>query len=605
MAHHVCPRCQRVNPRDAVYCWFDGNVLQHHAAGAAPVPGQLPQEFVFPSKRRCRTIDDFVQGCQYEWEEARDLLRGGDFASYFTTVGRLDLARTARENEKHADPDIGLHNFLHALPITQLQGPRLDLNPRRLMLNKLRPGDCKQFKLTVHNQGKGLLQGKVSVAEGGQWLRVGSCNEDLAGECALKTSREQEVLLHVDTRGLAAPATYSARLTVITNGGIAEVPVRLDLGTSPFAAGPFKGAASPREIAERMRTNPRAAVPLLESGEVQRWFAANGWNYPVRGVPAQGVAAVQQFFEAMGLSKPPPVHLAEAEIHCLCVAPEVATRQVVLRTPAKKWIYAQADSDVPWLHIVTPNVAGAQQAVITFEIDSSLMDEGRSHEGRIQVVANAGQTLIVRVRVEVRRPQRPFTRRLFGGFMIVAFLALAYRMLLAVPGDLLARVLLPRDHKPPPGSLKRWETPAIEEAGYLRRFVFFTWWLGPVLGAVVLWRRQGKVADALSGAIAGTLAGVAAAATAACVMTLGDSVPRTLLADIGGRANEETLPGLWTPLWLALVAGWWTALGAGAGLLLSLTGQSGRRLLAQIARPLTGLLEMIGMKRAAAVFAFR
>ena len=59
---------------------------------------------------------------------------------------------------------------------TQVQGPRLDLDPRRLTLGSLRPGETRQIKLTVSNGGKGLLQGKVSVAEGGQWLRLEQAN---------------------------------------------------------------------------------------------------------------------------------------------------------------------------------------------------------------------------------------------------------------------------------------------------------------------------------------------------------------------------------------------------------------------------------------------
>src|SRR5437879_4381673 len=105
MAPLACPRCQRLNPADAVYCYFDGNVLRHVAGGAGQaVPGQLPREFVFPSGRRCRTLETFVQGCQYEWEDARALLRRGDFVSYFTAAGRADLARAAREAQGQADP---------------------------------------------------------------------------------------------------------------------------------------------------------------------------------------------------------------------------------------------------------------------------------------------------------------------------------------------------------------------------------------------------------------------------------------------------------------------------------------------------------------------
>src|SRR5205823_3085461 len=239
MPHHVCPRCQRVNPAEAVYCYFDGMVLRAHAGGPLPVPGQLPHEFTFPSGRRCRTLDDFVQGCQYEWEDARELLRRGDFARFFTSIGRMDLAQAAREADSGGshpplatDVDILLHNFLNNLPVQKSVGPRLDLHPRRLVLGKLKPGDSQQLRLQVQNTGKGLLQGKLTVAEGANWLWVESDSRSPrasgAGNprtCALKTAREQVVTLRVDTRGLPAPQSYTAKLTVITNGGIAEVPV--------------------------------------------------------------------------------------------------------------------------------------------------------------------------------------------------------------------------------------------------------------------------------------------------------------------------------------------------------------------------------------------
>ena len=170
MPHHVCPRCQRVNPLDAIYCHFDGALLRPGVTGPGaglPAAGQLPQEFVFPSRRRCRTIDDFVQGCQYEWEEARELLRRGDFSRFFTAIGRMDLAFAAREAEAQSDPDMGLAGFLRALPVQHVQGPRLDLNPRRVVLGKMRPGESSQIQLRVLNAGKGLLQGRLSVAEGG------------------------------------------------------------------------------------------------------------------------------------------------------------------------------------------------------------------------------------------------------------------------------------------------------------------------------------------------------------------------------------------------------------------------------------------------------
>src|SRR5579859_4735177 len=70
----LCPRCQRANPRQAVFCHFDGCLLRQ---GAGASVGQMLQEFVFPSGRRCRTYDELASGCYYEWEDARTMLQEG------------------------------------------------------------------------------------------------------------------------------------------------------------------------------------------------------------------------------------------------------------------------------------------------------------------------------------------------------------------------------------------------------------------------------------------------------------------------------------------------------------------------------------------------
>src|SRR5207253_2373999 len=137
------------------------------------------------------------------------------------------------------------------------------------------------------------------------------------------------------------------------------VPVSLELAAYPFPRPPFEDAGSPREMAELMRKQPKPAVALLESGEVRRWFEANGWTYPVSGPTAPGVAAVQQFFEGMGLSKPPPLQLSEDEVHFTCVQPEVVRGKVALRAGSKKWVYAYSDSDASWLKVTTPIVSGS------------------------------------------------------------------------------------------------------------------------------------------------------------------------------------------------------------------------------------------------------
>ncbi len=424
---HVCPLCRRPNPSEAVFCHFDGIQL-------CPLPGGrdlrsytlLPHEFYFPSGHCCRTYDDLIQGCQEEWALASDLLRRGVFAQFLTSVGRLDLARAAVAALGQRDPDIALETFLSSLPSHLSRAPRLAVDPPDLVLGTLAAGEVRTVEVTVSNKGQGLLHGVLRVSEGHSWLQVtipvegrepASAAFATPAEIAIKTPHQQRIELRIDTRRLSEQM-YRGRLTLITNGGNADVPVTLHVSVQAFASPPFQGARSPRELAERMVGWPREAVPLLESGDVARWFERNGWAYPVSGPQAPGMAAVQQFFEALGLSRPPAVQLSEGDVYFDCASPEVVQGQFRLVSADKKWIYAHADTGVVWLRIQTPVVCGAQKATVSFEVDSSLLEPGRSYEAAVRVVANAGQTLVGRVHVDVLRQQDPLTRRLFRPFAL-------------------------------------------------------------------------------------------------------------------------------------------------------------------------------------------
>src|SRR5262249_51465810 len=138
---------------------------------------------------------------------------------------------------------------------------------------------------------------------------------------------------------------------------------------------------------------------------------ANGWTYPVQGRTARGVAAVQQFFEGMGLSKPPPVQLAQAELDVAGGAAGLP-QEGVPTTAAPKGGYPEVESDVPWLRVTSPSVSGPQQAVVAFEVDGRQLEPGPTHEGRLRITANAGQALTLRVRATVPAAPAPETRGL-------------------------------------------------------------------------------------------------------------------------------------------------------------------------------------------------
>ncbi|MFO0877848.1 MAG: hypothetical protein U0840_10880 [Gemmataceae bacterium] len=634
----LCPRCQRANPSQAAFCYFDGCLLQQ--GGTTVPPGTFLQEFVFPSGRRCRNFDELAQGIYHEWEDARELLADGSFVAFLAGLGRGDLVRFAREAQAVADRDIALTNFVDALPASQVQGPRLGLNPRRLFVGPLPVDEQRSVQLRLLNEGQGVLQGKISGAEGAPWLRLAAGGTGLAQ--AVHAAREQTIAVQIDTSGLVVGQNYSGKLVVVSNGGIAEVPVRLELTARPFLRPPYQGAQSPQDLARKMRDNPHPAVPMLESGEIARWFRSNGWTYPIAGATAPGLASVQQFFEELGLARAPLIHVSQQEFHFQCRAGDVRHDQVVIRSPARKLVYARAESDQPWLEATTPNVSGQVQAAIDFTVDTSLMAAEPVQEATLRVIANAGQTFPVRVRVEltgkpstrvhpskpttatlptaaaamtptvpnqpamasvpaalplakadapvVRRRDRPTT--LGEVVIIAALLAFLLRLLFLLPGDVYARLLAVPGGSPTPGALAAWLEVPSPEQGFLSHLVLAVWWVGALAGVIVVWRVGGRWADVLFGAVAGAMAGVVAAVTLGIVVIVGDILPREVLGRILG--TQPLGPATATPLWMATALGCWLVLGGVVGLLLGITGRPGRRLLARLANPVSRVFHGAG-----------
>lgn len=585
----LCPRCRRANPDAAVFCYFDGMPLR---AGAVPLlPGvEAGSELVFPSGRCCKNLGELREACEAEWDEARRMLLEGGYVRFLQKLGRADLVRTVKEAPAQRDPDIALYNFLDQLPTSSTPGPRLELQPRRMGLKNLTVGKQVQLQVTVSNGGRGVLQGKMMVGEGHEWLKI----EGGGQQVGLRTPRQQEVKLQVDTRTLIGGLTYSGKLTAITNGGIAEIPVRLDLAAAPFSHAPYQGAANPRDLAQRMQKNPKPAVALLESGVVSRWFAANGWNYPVSGEAARGIGAVQQFFECLGLSKPPPLQLSDSEMHLQSRGDQVSVSQVTLRTPSRKWVYAQVDSDVAWLRVTTPTVSGPKQAQISFEVDPSNLAADKVHQGTVRIRANGNQKLAVKVRLEVRRPKPSPLGAMLQPVLVGALLGLVGRLLLVLPADLIARLHeMGGFHA---AVLEQWaRTPGTEDK-FLHPFVLATWWLGGLVGLVLVWKQGGKWSDRLCGVVAGCAAGLAVFSVVGCLLILLEGLPRALMLGLAGVLGGQRSAWISLPLWV-LTAGFnWVLLGGTAGLVLGCLGATGKRWLSAAAAPLAWACRSLGMK---------
>ena len=175
--------------------------------------------------------------------------------------------------------------------------------------------------------------------------------------------------------------------------------------------------------------------------------------------------------------------------------------------------------------------------------------------------------------------------------MVGAVLALLLRLVLFLPADLYARVVVRALGGPvaavPTAGWDFWrmgpmteasgDKPSVIDPGFLRQFVLVTWWVGGAVGMLLVWRSGGRWTDVACGGVAGAAAGVAGAATLGCVTVLLDSVPRMLLAVLSlaaGPSAASLSPWLATALWLIFAVGCWTLLGAGFGLLLGAVGRA-------------------------------
>jgi hypothetical protein len=251
-----------------------------------------------------------------------------------------------------------------------------------------------------------------------------------------------------------------------------------------------------------MKEMPKQAGELLEKGEVERWFMINGWRYPVQGPSAQGVAAVQQFFEGMGLSKPPPLSVEPSLLELSCKAGGAAHGEIQLKTTAKKWVYAFLESGESWIKPVQPNAAGGQSALIAFQTTSRGLTPASRHQGTLTLVANGGQRLQVRVGLTVAE-EATVMQRFLQPFLTGLLSGLLLRAICILP-DLAAR---------------NWQ--ADRPSDYVQKFSVYSFWLVILIFWFML-RHNGKFRDFVAALFAGALIGLVAFGTLAQVIPLVD-----------------------------------------------------------------------------------
>ncbi len=400
-----CPVCSKINPADAQYCYYDGRALSKELQQGPLNLGTLPfpSSLYFSDGQACANFNQVALACDTHWEEARALLSDGIWTTFFGGMGRLDLAAAAKAAAAAPDPDRGLSQLLEKLPADPdfLRPAKLAVQSAEEKLEKLTPGTDKTFEIVIANQGMLVLHGMVSTTC--DWLVFG-------GRAGPKQRAfETRSLCPIQVRALGAKLRaglhpMQAEVVIDSNGGTITVPIRAEVPIRPFPKGisakdALAGAMSPREIALKAKDHPKEAATLFEMGAVKAWYEGNGWTYPIEGSEGSGKGAVQQFFEALGLVKPPRV---EINTKSLTFGGKVGTRLstiVIVSTEENKPVYAHASSNQNWVTFGPAKYLG-NKVKIPVEITVPPFPEQIVH-AQVMIRGNGNQHFAIPVTVTV------------------------------------------------------------------------------------------------------------------------------------------------------------------------------------------------------------
>jgi hypothetical protein len=396
----ACRACHRINPPGAAYCYFDGVALGGRDRQAAAPPGSqpFPMPFTFPSGRTCHNYNELALACVDDWNAALAALRDGHIESFLGAVGRLDLAVAAREAVRFPDPDRGLDQLLGKFPGEALAPAKLVVKTLVFDLGPLAVGAERRFVLTLVNGGTRLLCGSMVFADA-PWLVFGQApnSPDKVFQFSDRLDVPIEVAGHRLRAGLKG---LEGQVAIESNGGAATITVRATVPTTPFPAGVLQGALTPRQLAEKAKAAPKQAAALFEKGAVADWYRSNGWIYPVRGPGASGLGAVQQFFEALCLTRPPRVTLSVSALELKGRPGETISYTLCAQTEENRPVFASAVSDRPWLSVGRVDLKG-RFAHIPLLVPSVPAAAGETLTARVTVEANGNQRFVVPVTLAV------------------------------------------------------------------------------------------------------------------------------------------------------------------------------------------------------------
>jgi hypothetical protein len=399
----ICRKCSRPNPDEASFCYFDGQpfaatVLRNRSLEVGAQPFASP--FVFPAGKQCRCFDELVTYSWQHWGQAREALHKGLLEPFLGRLGRVDLAAVAHQAARAVDKDRGLDELLAKFPSKSLKPAKLLVASTELKLGRLKIGDGRTLSIHLKNEGMRLVHGNISC-DNCVWLTVGEGGGVDNKHFAFTDSMTIPLQVRGD-RLRAGNNPLEAHIVIETNGGNATIHVQADVPAVPFSSGVLAGALNPRQIAEKAKKSPREAAALFEKGAIAAWYKDNGWDYPIKIPTASGITAIQQFFEALGLTAAPKVKVAPTVLKLKARPGAKIEQNIEVTTDEKRAVWAHAIADQPWLQV--NRIADGKSAVLQVEIAKVPDRPGEVLRGKVTILSNGRQRFVVPVLLGVISP---------------------------------------------------------------------------------------------------------------------------------------------------------------------------------------------------------
>jgi hypothetical protein len=392
----ICRHCSRLNPDDAAFCHFDGQPFEATALRGQTLDAgsrRFPSPLVFSAGIECHSFDELAMYCAQNWEQALKSLQAGALEKFLGGVGRVDLAMAARQAVEFPDPARGLDQLLEKLPTKVLTPAKLRVDRHDVKLGRLKLGEERTILLQLRNDGMRLLHGNISC-ENCVWLTIG----EGAGVSRKMFAFIDALTIALQVRGerlRAGSRPQEAQVEIESNGGSVSIAFQAEVPVKPFPGGALAGAITPRQAAEKAKESPREAATLFEKGAVAEWYRDNGWDYPVKIPAASGIAGIQQFFEALGLTAPPKVRIQPMALKFKAQAGAKLQQSLEVSTQEKRAVWAHAVADQPWLQVT--KVSDGKSAVLRVDVPSVPDRPGQILRARVTILSNGRQRFVVPV----------------------------------------------------------------------------------------------------------------------------------------------------------------------------------------------------------------